>query len=83
MFIAELDHPRFAEFDLPRLRTGIMAGSPLPDRGDESGGRDMHRRRSPSPYGMTETSPVSCQSSTDDAARASASSRPSARSSRT
>jgi fatty-acyl-CoA synthase len=30
MFIAELDHPRFAEFDLESLRTGIMAGSPCP-----------------------------------------------------
>ena len=30
MFIAELDHPRFAEFDLSSLRTGIMAGSPCP-----------------------------------------------------
>jgi fatty-acyl-CoA synthase len=30
MFIAQLDHPRFAEFDLSSLRTGIMAGSPCP-----------------------------------------------------
>ena len=30
MFIAELDHPRFAQFDLSSLRTGIMAGSPCP-----------------------------------------------------
>ena len=30
MFIAELDHPRFGEFDLSSLRTGIMAGSPCP-----------------------------------------------------
>jgi fatty-acyl-CoA synthase len=32
MFIAELDHPRFKEFDLSSLRTGIMAGSPARSR---------------------------------------------------
>ena len=50
MFIAELDHPRFAEFNLVHLRTGIMAGSPC-HRGDEARGgadepaRDHHRLR--------------------------------------
>jgi len=32
MFIAEMDHPEFGKFDLSSLRTGIMAGSPCPDR---------------------------------------------------
>ncbi len=36
MFIAQLDHPEFARFDLSSLRTGIMAGSPCPDRGHEA-----------------------------------------------
>ena len=51
MFIAQLDHPEFAKFDLRSLRTGIMAGSPCPDRGDEEGaepdehGRGHHRLR--------------------------------------
>ena len=51
MFIAELDHPRFAEFDLSSLRTGIMAGAPCPvelmkqvvDADAHAGGR--HRLR--------------------------------------
>src|SRR5258707_15319840 len=42
MFIAELGHPRFKEFDLSTLRTGIMAGSPLPLQGLKQGGRQQH-----------------------------------------
>ncbi|MDD2546179.1 MAG: AMP-binding protein [Burkholderiaceae bacterium] len=64
MFIAELDHPRFAEFDLSTLRTGIMAGSPCPTAVMERVVRDMHLTQITIAYGMTETSPVSCQSST-------------------
>lgn len=37
MFIAELNHPMFDMFDLSSLRTGIMAGAPLPYRDDEAG----------------------------------------------
>src|SRR4029078_12256505 len=36
MFIAELDHARFADYDLSSLRTGIMAGAPLPSQADET-----------------------------------------------
>ena len=64
MFIAELDHPRFAEFDLSTLRTGIMAGSPCPTEVMKRVVRDMHMSEVTIAYGMTETSPVSCQSST-------------------
>ncbi len=62
MFIAELDHPRFAEFDLSTLRTGIMAGSPCPIEVMKRVVKDMHLSEITIAYGMTETSPVSCQS---------------------
>ena len=65
MFIAELDHPRFAEFDLSTLRTGIMAGSPCPIEVMKRVVSDMHMGEVTIAYGMTETSPVSCQSTTD------------------
>ncbi|MDF1481984.1 AMP-binding protein [Extensimonas sp. H3M7-6] len=65
MFIAELDHPRFAEFDLSTLRTGIMAGSPCPTAVMQRVVRDMHMEQVTIAYGMTEASPVSCQSSVD------------------
>jgi fatty-acyl-CoA synthase len=65
MFIAELDHPRFKDFDLSTLRTGIMAGSPCPTAVMQRVVSDMHLSEITIAYGMTETSPVSCQSSTD------------------
>ncbi|WP_208510929.1 AMP-binding protein [Variovorax paradoxus] len=65
MFIAELDHPRFKEFDLSTLRTGIMAGSPCPIEVMKRVVSEMHLEQITIAYGMTETSPVSCQSSTD------------------
>jgi fatty-acyl-CoA synthase len=65
MFIAELDHPRFKEFDLSTLRTGIMAGSPCPTEVMKRVVDQMHLGEITIAYGMTETSPVSCQSSTD------------------
>ena len=65
MFIAELDHPRFKEFDLSTLRTGIMAGSPCPTEVMKRVVNEMHLSEITIAYGMTETSPVSCQSSTD------------------
>jgi len=64
MFIAELDHPRFGEFDLSSLRTGIMAGSPCPIEVMKRVVSEMHMGEVTIAYGMTETSPVSCQSST-------------------
>jgi fatty-acyl-CoA synthase len=66
MFIAELDHPRFAEFDLTSLRTGIMAGSPCPIAVMRRVVADMHMGEVTIAYGMTETSPVSFQSTPDD-----------------
>jgi fatty-acyl-CoA synthase len=65
MFIAELDHPRFEEFDFSTLRTGIMAGSPCPTEVMKRVVDQMHLSEITIAYGMTETSPVSCQSSTD------------------
>ena len=67
MFIAELDHAEFARFDFSSLRTGIMAGSPCPVEVMKRVIRDMHMPEVTICYGMTETSPVSCQSKTDDA----------------
>jgi fatty-acyl-CoA synthase len=66
MFIGELDHPRFAEFDLGSLRGGIMAGSPCPIEVMKRVNTQMHMTEVTIAYGMTETSPVSFQSSTDD-----------------
>jgi fatty-acyl-CoA synthase len=66
MFIAELDHPEFARFDLSRLRTGIMAGSPCPIETMKKVIAQMHLTEITIAYGMTETSPVSFQSGVDD-----------------
>jgi fatty-acyl-CoA synthase len=66
MFIAELDRPEFARFDLTRLRTGIMAGSPCPIETMKKVVSKMHLAEITIAYGMTETSPVSFQSSTTD-----------------
>jgi fatty-acyl-CoA synthase len=66
MFIAELEHPQFASFDLSRLRTGIMAGSPCPIETMKQVVAKMHLQEITIAYGMTETSPISFQSSTTD-----------------
>ena len=66
MFIAELDHPDFASFDLGCLRTGIMAGSPCPIETMKRVVAQMHMSEVTIAYGMTETSPVSFQSSAQD-----------------
>jgi len=66
MFIAELDHPQFDNFDLSSLRGGIMAGSPCPIEVMKRVNTRMHMHEVTIAYGMTETSPVSFQSSTDD-----------------
>src|SRR5690242_18905374 len=66
MFIAELDHPEFARFDLTSLRTGIMAGAPCPIEVMKRVNNEMNMREVTIAYGMTETSPVSFQSATDD-----------------
>jgi fatty-acyl-CoA synthase len=66
MFIAEMDHPDFAKFDLSSLRTGIMAGSPCPIEVMKRAVERMHLSEITIAYGMTETSPVSFQSAVDD-----------------
>ena len=66
MFIAELDHPDFAKFDLSSLRTGIMAGAPCPIEVMKRVVTSMHMPEVTIAYGMTETSPVSTQSARDD-----------------
>ena len=66
MFIAQLDHPEFAKFDLKSLRTGIMAGSPCPIEVMKKVQSQMNMGEVTIAYGMTETSPVSTQCATDD-----------------
>jgi fatty-acyl-CoA synthase len=66
MFIAQLDHPEFARFDLSSLRTGIMAGAPCPIEVMKRVNTAMNMREVTIAYGMTETSPVSFQSAVDD-----------------
>jgi fatty-acyl-CoA synthase len=66
MFIAQLNHPEFARFDLGSLRRGIMAGAPCPINVMKEVASTMHMSEITIAYGMTETSPVSFQSSRDD-----------------
>jgi len=66
MFIAEMDHPDFAKFDLSSLRTGMMAGSPCPIEVMKRAFSLMHLSEVVIGYGMTETSPASFASATDD-----------------
>jgi len=66
MFIAELDHPSFASHDLSSLRTGVMAGASCPIEVMRDVQARMGMREVTICYGMTETSPVSTQSATDD-----------------
>jgi fatty-acyl-CoA synthase len=66
MFIAEMDHPDFAKFDLSSLRTGMMAGSPCPIEVMKRAFGLMHLSEVVIGYGMTETSPASFASATDD-----------------
>ncbi|MCH1866578.1 AMP-binding protein [Nocardioides sp. CFH 31398] len=66
MFIAMQNHPDFASFDLTSLRTGIMAGSICPVEVMKRCIEDMHMDQVSIAYGMTETSPVSCQTLMSD-----------------
>ncbi len=66
MFIAMQNHPSFPEHDLSSLRTGIMAGSICPVEVMRRCVDDMHMAEVAIAYGMTETSPVSCQTRADD-----------------
>ena len=66
MFIAELALPDFGDYDLTSLRTGIMAGSPCPIEVMKRVVSEMHMAEVTIAYGMTETSPVSAQTTADD-----------------
>jgi fatty-acyl-CoA synthase len=66
MFIAMLDHPAFPTAELGTLRTGIMAGSPCPVEVMRRVVDEMNMRDVAICYGMTETSPVSTQTRSDD-----------------
>ncbi|MFC5719147.1 AMP-binding protein [Streptomyces gamaensis] len=66
MFIAELNLPDFATYDLSSLRTGIMAGSPCPEEIMKRVVAEMHMAEVAICYGMTETSPVATQTRRDD-----------------
>jgi fatty-acyl-CoA synthase len=66
MFIAELEHPRFREFNLTTLRTGIMAGAPCPPALMRRVMEEMHCREMLIAYGETESSPITHIMSRDD-----------------
>ena len=66
MFIAMQSHPSFGENDLSSLRTGIMAGAVCPVEVMKRCVEEMHMAQASIAYGMTETSPVSCQTRADD-----------------
>jgi fatty-acyl-CoA synthase len=66
MFIAELDHAQFKDFDLTSLRTGIMAGAPCPPAVMQRVMRDMHCRDILIGYGETEASPLTHITSRED-----------------
>ncbi len=66
MFISMLSHPAFGEFDLTSLRTGMMAGAPCPIELMKRCVDEMHMPEVTIGYGMTETSPISTQTSPDD-----------------
>jgi fatty-acyl-CoA synthase len=65
MFIALLDHPDFAKYDLSTLRTGVMGGAPCPVEVMKKVKTLMHMKEITICFGMTETSPVSTQTRTD------------------
>ncbi len=66
MFIAELDHPNFQQYDTSTLRTGIMAGSPCPMEVMKKVVDVMGADEITIAYGQTESSPVITQTRTDD-----------------
>ncbi len=66
MFIAEMEHPDFDQYDVSSLRTGIMAGSICPAEVMKAVNSKMHMEEVQIAYGMTETSPVSTQTAADD-----------------
>ena len=69
MFLAELNHPDFDQFNLNSLRTGIMAGALCPAELMKKVNKQMHLEEMEIAYGMTETSPVSTQTRHDSQSR--------------
>src|SRR5262249_13983701 len=66
MYIGMLNHKDFKKYDFSRMRTGIMAGAPCPLEVMKRVTTEMHVPDITICYGMTETSPVSCQTRIDD-----------------
>ncbi|MFN2252101.1 MAG: AMP-binding protein [Anaerolineae bacterium] len=66
MFIAELQHPDFEQYDLSSLRTGIMAGAPCPTDVMRDVIEEMHMSDILIAYGQTEVSPVATMTRPDD-----------------
>jgi fatty-acyl-CoA synthase len=66
MYLAQLEHPDFATFDLTSLRTGIMAGSLCPEALMRRVIADMHIPEMTIAYGLTEASPGITQTARDD-----------------
>jgi fatty-acyl-CoA synthase len=66
MFIAELEHPRFRDFDFSSLRTGIMAGAPCPIEVMRRVMDEMRLSEITIACGMTEASPVCNMTEVDD-----------------
>jgi fatty-acyl-CoA synthase len=66
MYIAELEHPSFAKYDLSSLRTGIMSGAPCPEALMRRVMNDMHLPEITIAYGLTEASPVITMTEIDD-----------------
>ncbi len=66
MFVAELEHPRFNEFDLTSLRTGIMGGAPCPPELVQRVMKEMHCPEILIGYGMTEASPITHLTAVED-----------------
>ncbi|RDE24334.1 AMP-binding protein [Motiliproteus coralliicola] len=66
MFIAVLEHPTFADYNLDSLRTGVMAGATCPVEVMKQVIEQLHMKEVQIAYGMTETSPVSTQTGAED-----------------
>ena len=66
MFIAQLQHPEFSNFDFSSLRTGVMAGAPCPIEIMKRVVEDMHCPQMTIMYGQTESSPVITMADVDD-----------------
>lgn len=69
MFLEQMNHPNFSKYDLRTLRTGVAAGSPVPIEVMKNVQSKMHLTELTICYGMTETSPVSFMSLTNDSLR--------------